>query len=496
MVDRSLIVIGAGLAGLATGVYARLNGYPVHVFEKHAVPGGQCTSWKRKGYEIDGCIHWLMGCTAGGDMRRIYEEVGAWDPQRLAPIEHFIRHVDEASGTTLDVTTDLARLEADLIALSPADAPHVREMMKAVGALRGFDMPVAKPRDLMGPVDGVKVLWKLRRALPVLGRYKMSCAEFVGRFESPILRRFLNFVPEMPAAFFFVVLAGLADHDFMAYRGGSRFFAAAVEHRLLGLGGEVTYKAAVRRVLVEDGRAVGVCLADGTEHRADVVVSAADARATLLGMLEGRYLTPTWRAALEGWPLFRPICLVSFGLTERFADAPQSFTAWLERPFACGATRVDSFHARLFSADPLVAPAGETVAQVTIETDWDSWKALADGPQEAYEAAKERLASDVLDRLERHVPGVRAAVAMTDVATPHTFWRYTGVHRGAYEGWLPTPESQKTRLERTLPGLAGFHLVGQWVEPGGGVPPALFGGRHLVQRLCRDDRKPFRTREA
>lgn len=493
MSNRSLIIIGGGLAGLATGVYARVNGYPVRVFERHAVSGGMCTSWKRKGFEIDGCIHWLMGCTPGSDMRRIYEEVGAWDEARLAPIVHFVRHVDEASGATLEVTSDLARLEADLIALSPADAPLVREMMKAVGGLRGWSMPVAQPVDLLGPLVGVKLLWAMRRALPVFGRYnRLTCAEFAGRFQSQALRRFLNFVPEMPVGFFFVVLAGLADHDFRAYRGGSRFFARAIEERLVALGGEVVQRAEVTRILVEGGRAVGVRLADGSVHRADVVVSAADAHSTFFDLLGGEHLTPTWKAAFERWPLFRPICLVSFGLTGRFADAPGSFTAWLREPLACGSTAASSFHARLFSDDPGVAPEGGTVAQVTVETDWDSWKALADGPREAYDAAKARLADDVLARLEAHVPGVRAAVAMTDVATPHTFWRYGRVHRGAYEGWLPTPETQKRKLERTLPGLKGFHLVGQWVEPGGGVPPALFGGRHLVQRLCHEDHRAFK----
>ncbi len=492
MADRSILVIGAGLAGLSTGVYARLNGYHVHVLERHTISGGVCTSWKRKGFEIDGCIHWLMGCTAGTDLRRIYEEVGAWDEARLAPITHFVRQIDEAGGVSLDVTADLDRLQADLLALSPVDAPLIHEMMAAVRRLRGFDMPVARAQDLMGPLEGLKLLWGIRRQIPVFARYnKVSCAQFSGRFQSPVLRRFLNFVPEMPVSFFFVVLAGLADHDFMAWRGGSRGFAQAIERRLRDLGGQLTFKADVQRILVEGGRAVGVRLADGRELRSDVVVSAADAHATLFGMLEGKYLTPRWKAAFDGWPLFRPVCLVSFGVSAGFDAAPASFTCWIERPFACAGVPVDSFHVRLFRDDPQVAAEGEGVVQVTLETGWDGWDQLSRGPREAYDAAKEALASEVVARLERHLPGLGERVVMTDVATPATFLRFANVYRGAYEGWLPTVASQKVKLERTLPGLAGFHLVGQWVEPGGGVPPALFGGRHLVQRLCREDGKEF-----
>ncbi|NOY37521.1 MAG: NAD(P)/FAD-dependent oxidoreductase, partial [Chlorobi bacterium] len=59
MEDNSVIIIGAGFAGLSAGIYARMNGYRTQIFEMHNLPGGLCTAWKHKGYTIDGCIHWL-----------------------------------------------------------------------------------------------------------------------------------------------------------------------------------------------------------------------------------------------------------------------------------------------------------------------------------------------------------------------------------------------------------------------------------------------------
>jgi len=80
---------------------------------------------------------------------------------------------------------------------------------------------------------------------------------------------------------------------------------------------------------------------------------------------------------------------------------------------------------------------------------------------------------------------------MTDVATPYTFWRYTRNHRGAFEGWLMTPEMMRTHVEKALPGLENFYMAGQWVEPGGGIPAVLPSGRQVVQILCHRDGKPF-----
>jgi len=51
MACRSIVIIGAGIAGLSTGCYAQINGYDTTILEMHDKPGGMCTSWTRKGYD-------------------------------------------------------------------------------------------------------------------------------------------------------------------------------------------------------------------------------------------------------------------------------------------------------------------------------------------------------------------------------------------------------------------------------------------------------------
>jgi phytoene dehydrogenase-like protein len=74
--DYSIIIIGAGFAGLSAGIYAQMNGYKTQIFEMHNKPGGLCTSWKRNGFVIDGCIHWLVGSAPGSAMNDYWKEVG------------------------------------------------------------------------------------------------------------------------------------------------------------------------------------------------------------------------------------------------------------------------------------------------------------------------------------------------------------------------------------------------------------------------------------
>jgi phytoene dehydrogenase-like protein len=492
--DKSIIIIGAGLAGLSTGCYARMNGYSTRIFERHTLPGGLCTAWERKGYTIDGCIHWLMACKPGDSFRQIYDELGAFEGNRLFTLDKFVHCRDEAGGRSLAVTADLDRLAADMKALSPEDAGVIDELVEGSRALKGFDTGIPKPREMWGKLDGFKQMWQIRGLLKYVLRYNMTVESFASRIKDQFLRRCVTnlFVPEMPMYFLFVVLGQLAGGQLGLVEGGSLKFSQAIARRYQALGGEVSYGAGVEKILVENDRAVGVRLADGSEHRADLVVSAADGYSTIFHMLEGSYVDQEIRDRFANWPLFEPVMLVNFGVSRQFPDEPASNLIWLREPLSMGGQKAEAIMLRIFNYDATLAPPGRTALQVMFEADYDYWYNLR-GDHDRYEAEKSKVAAEILSRLEAHYPGLAAQVEMTDVATPYTFWRYTRNYRGSYEGWLMTKEAVMAHVPKTLPGLSNFYMAGQWVEPGGGIPPALYSGRNLVQILCKRDGKSFKA---
>ena len=164
----------------------------------------------------------------------------------------------------------------------------------------------------------------------------------------------------------------------------------------------------------------------------------------------------------------------------------------LKQPLKVGHQDIEGISLRIFNYSSRFSPPGRTVVQAMFETEWDFWNELRKD-RARYEDEKERVAREVLERLEAHYPGLSSLVEVTDVATPYTTWRYTRNYRGAFEGWLPSAEVITTSVERTLPGLSNLYMAGQWVMPGGGVPACLYSGRHVVQILCQRDRKPFST---
>jgi len=110
-----------------------------------------------------------------------------------------------------------------------------------------------------------------------------------------------------------------------------------------------------------------------------------------------------------------------------------------------------------------------------------------------YKREKERIATEVLNRLEQLYPGILVAVEVTDVVTPYTYWRYTRNREGSIMAWTPTPEAMNTQVKKTLPGLTNFYMAGQWAMPTGGVSSAIYSGRHVIQLICHDEEQIFRT---
>ena len=164
MRDRSIAIIGAGVAGLATGCYAQMNGYRTHIFEMHGLPGGVCTSWRRDGYVFDGCLQWLMGSRQGSPINRIWQELGALAGREVVDHDEFLR-IEGRDGRTLVVYTDADRLERHLRELAPADAAIQPHVVRGHPPVRG-----ARSRRWLGPRTPGAANWLATgaRLLPVV----------------------------------------------------------------------------------------------------------------------------------------------------------------------------------------------------------------------------------------------------------------------------------------------------------------------------------------
>ncbi len=488
----SIIIIGAGMGGLAAGVYGRMSGFETRIFESHSLPGGQCASWKREGFTFDACIHHLFGCSPGSKIYGLWRELGAMPREMVKPAE--CAGVLSADGRLFRDYYDLDMLEGHLRQLAPADKRVIRDYIDGIRAFTGDDV--------LGEMMLGSTTARYKALASLLARLKWltpTMEKFGRRFSDPFLRRAFPILvysnPKLPL-FIHLVRHAYAVYDSLQWPvGGALRFALSIERRYRSLGGQVDYNSRVERILVENGRAVGVRLADGSEHRADVVISNADGRKTIMDLLEGRFANDKVRKECAeppdetNWSAH-----VFLGVNRDLSAEPSALVMLLDEPVEIAGHKCDSLEMQTYGFDRTMAPAGKGVIKVELVSNYSYWKALA-GDRRKYEEEKARTATRVIDLLERPFPGIKGQVEAVDVPTQMTWERYMGGTHGFAN--MPTKKAsiwsgiRGAGGDMTLPGLDGFYFVGVWASLAGSLFGNALSGRRAIQALCKRAGKKF-----
>jgi len=487
------------MAGLSAGCYAQMNGYRSQIFELHTIPGGLCTSWRRNDYVFDGSVRYLSGVDRQTKIHQLWEELGLLAGREFHFYDEFSRFEGD-NKRIFTLYTDIDRLEQHMLELSPQDEDTIREFTKAIRQFTKMELPV----DLTpsGPVESLELGQSmLPVALPALRWANATVRKYAERFKDPLLRtalpEFFQFAPpDFPMMLLLSTLAMMHDREAGYPVGGSLRFAEDLAKRYLALGGEIRYKSRVESILVENDRAVGVRLADGSEHRADIVISTADGHSTIFDLLGGRYSDNKVRSYYRDMTVAKSILQISLGVDKDFSAECPSINFPLEHPIYLGNVRHERLVVKHYCFDPTMAPPGKSVLSVWCEADYDYWKSMR-ANRKHYRVAKDLVAQQVIAALDERFPGLSDAVEVVDVATPVTYERYTANWRGAFAGWALTTRKMSMMMgggmKKTLPGLDNFYMIGQWVEPGGNVELSVASGRDVVKDICAAEDKPFET---
>ncbi len=493
---HTILIIGAGIAGLSAGCYAQMNGYHSKIFELHTLPGGLCTSWERKDYIFDGCIHYLFGSGPGLPFHSLWQELGAVQGRQIINHEEYQRVTD--GEKTLIVYADPDRLEAHMLALSPADARHIRAFTKGVRQFMRFDMSVLyeTPKPLLGLLGWQRLGQKMMPFVPALAKWALlSCSDFAKRFQDPFLRRAVAQMfswEEAPVMMGMMLLAYMHIGNAGFPVGGSLQFARALEKRYLDLGGEIYYQGQVEKILVENDRAAGVRLYNDEIFHGDSIISAADGRSTIFDMLDGKYVNRKIRRMYDGHLPTHQMVQVSLGVNRDLSREPHWITYLLDTPILLAGEERLEIGVKHYCFDPSLAPPGKSVVELIIRTHYSYWQHIYG--RRLYDSEQRQVSDIIVDHLEKWFPGIREDIELADEATPLSYERYTGNWMGSTSGWLLAKETIAMMIlgaPKTLPGLRNFYLAGQWVEPGGTVTLAAASGKNAIQMICRQDGKDF-----
>jgi phytoene dehydrogenase-like protein len=497
---KKIVIIGAGIGGLSAGCYARMNGYEAEIFESHSQPGGLCTTWKRGRYLFDGCIHWLTGSGPADSFYELWEELGAVQGTKMVDHDIFQKFRD-TEGREFILYSNIDKLEEHMLALSPADAANIKLMCGLAKKFTRFNFPQTKAFELLNFRDTIGMIWKF---MPYSRQYNfcnsLKVGDFAGRFSDPLLKEAIPRIfggPDISMVALIVTLALFHKKAGGYPVGGSLEFARKIEKRFLDLGGIIHYGKTVEKIHTEKNLATGILLKGGDEILSDYVISASDLRRTLYNLLDGKFINPLHAELLEKVPVFPTSVQVSFGVRMMLPNKPDALTAFykMPEPFLIGNEEHHWVREHNYSYDPGMAPEGcTTITSLFSIKDFSYWEKLY-SDREAYKAEKNKILDTVAGQFEKIYPGFRSAIEASDVATPMTYVRYTGNRNGSYMTWsLVGKDARKFQvIPKQVPGLDNLWLAGMWVMAPGGVPTGAKTGRDVIQMICRNDKKQFRT---
>ncbi len=472
-----------------------MNGYRTTIYESHDRPGGLCTSWKRKGYTFDGCIHWLVGSSPGEDFYDRWNELIDMKQLQILDHEEFIR-VEDRDRRALRVFTNIDKLEQEMKRVAPEDGEIIEGFTQAVRRCSRIRLPVDRAPEVYDLFDMLKFMGKVLPLLKIYRKWgKLSAKELTTRCRNPLLQKAILsiFGPESSVLFLLMTLAWMHKKAAGYPIGGSLNFARLIEKRYKELGGEIAYQSKVTKLIVKDDQAKGIMLEGGEHYDADIVISAADGHSTIFDMLEGKYVSEKIRDYYDSLRIFPSMVQVSLGVARRFDNEPHTLVFPVDKPLVIDQTsKHHEIYVRIFNFDPTLAEKGKTCVTVVFDTyNYEYWQNLRSTDKQKYQEEKERIAIAVIEILDNRFGNIKDKVEVVDIATPATLIRYTNNWKGSSEGWLPTPKAIILRMKKVLPGLKSFYMIGQWVEPGGGLPPALMSGRNVAQIICKEHKKRF-----
>ena len=515
----AIVIVGAGHNGLTAGFYLARAGHKVTVLERRTVVGGCAVSEEfALGFRAP------LANTIGPLRKSVMQDMALGSRvQFIHPEPRLVTLSPD--GRALVFSNDVSRTAEAIGAFSQRDSQRYPEFCATMRRLGGFlsDLFELTPPSINQPAAGE--MWemvKVGRRFRSLGRADgfrllrwgpMAAADLVAEwFETDLLQAavatrgvFGTAMGPWSAGSGAVLLLNAAvdsapGGSSVTVKGGPSALTAAMSEAARSAGVQIRTNAGVSRILVRDGRTVGVALEDGTELAADAVVSNADPRRTFLRLIDPVDLDPdfltkvrNYRArgtvakihlALNGLPIFPGVANPA-DLHGRIVMAPG--IDYLERSFDAskyGELPEDPYLDVTIPTltDPTLAPSGKHVMSVHVQSvpytlrtaDWGH--------------ARQTLASSVIATLEKYAPGIGGLLETAQVLSPVDLEETYGLSGGhIYHG-----EQSLDQLftMRPILGWAQYRtpihnlfLCGAGTHPGGGITAA--SGQNAAREIVK-----------
>ncbi|MEW6078238.1 MAG: NAD(P)/FAD-dependent oxidoreductase [Thermodesulfobacteriota bacterium] len=503
--DYDVIVIGAGGGGLGAAARLALAGKKVLVFEQHDKVGGYMTGFSRGDYTFDVSLHAMDGLDPGGLTHGWFQELDIY--RRLKPVRLDPMYRAAFPGFALDVPADIEQYRKLLKEKFPLEAAGIDRLFETLDRIELTSS--AGLQYMKGNTWGA--MWeglKHPRAIRTMRKYwDVTLTQLLDEFISDqrlrsVFTQLSYFLGDGPDRISALVFAAMWNsyhrHGYYYFEGGSQSVSDALAAVIREHGGEIRLNTLVKKILIEDGRAVGVRTKNNQVWRSRCVISNANAPDTLLKLAGRDHLPEDYAKKVEAMEIAASAFVVYLGVE---ADYTPEFPARVhelminisEDPVTNtqgmreGKIEKVPYAITNYSmVDPGAAPAGKNVITLTTVLPYDWLKGWhEDEGHSKYTAFKNFIGEKLIAQAETYLPGLNSRIEVMEVGSPRTMNHYTLNPKGSILGWANTPQqSMLNRLPQETP-IENLYLAGAWTFPCGGQSAVIMSGILAADKVLK-----------
>ena len=492
------IIIGSGMGGMTAAAFLSELGKRVLVLEQHYVPGGFTHTFPRKGYEWDVGVHAVGEVTRHSLTGRLLDRLshGRLKWASLGPVYDSFYFPD---GFRIDFPDSPAQFKANLLEAFPDEEEAIdgyfAKVREVGGSMRSYYLARTVPHRWSRPVD-----WLLARDAQ---RYlELKTADVIDELTDnaklkTVLTAQFGYYGVTPSRGSFAMQALVAKHFLHGGyypEGGSGEIARTLLRTVSERGGWTRILADVEQILIENGRARGVRLADGEEILGKRIISAVGVAPTVNRLLPEPYSQQAWaRETGELPPAPAHVCLyLGFKGDIRKAGASAAnlwfYNTWdnekdtwivpdegTPEPAEILYCSFPSLKDPKHDPGPEQRHTGEVVTFVPWQQ-FQPWLGTKWGKRgEGYDALKKRMQEALLDQFFSRLPELKPMLDLAELSTPLSTDHFCRPNQGSIYGLEPTPKRFRNPWLRPRSPIPGLFFAGSEVSTVG-VIGAMMGG--------------------
>lgn len=481
--NKDIIVIGAGIAGLNAGIELLQKGHKVTIIEKNNNVGGLCSGYDVNGFYIDACIHWLMGTQKDNQLYRLWNNIDAFnDEVKIIRLENFV--TVDYQGTKIKVGRDLEKTRLEWLAIAPEDKRNINKFFSIVKAFEKLMKYALKCKTKKSFTDLLKVAFK---SPSIIKSLSMSREEYAKRFKNPALRfAITNMMTGYNNMFFlFDVYSLFSQGNADVPSGGAKYMVERIKNKFVSLGGNLLLNEEVIDLEMNNDKITALKTNQNHIFYPDIVVATSDPRYIIKSLLNDEYKINKLIKAdkrINKNPISS--CFNVYVTIEGDISSLDGPTLININPIQVGASQIDYLLIRPYNFDPNYFVKGDkTVVSLFVDQNHLDYHYYSLLNKEELKKVEKQNIDAFISALTDKYPEYKGRVNYLTHFGPIELENRTNTSYGALQSYSLTDLKSFYLAEGRIKGIKNLYCCGQWTRCIGGTPTALLTSHQIARKI-------------